>query len=327
MRILLTGANGFIGSHMLDRLSLSDSDITILLRHTSDTSFIEGHLSRARICYGSLESPAALREAMDGVGVVIHCAGKTKTVGTREFYAVNAGGTLNVVEACNAHSGSVARLVFLSSLAVSGPGSPESPVTEDARPRPVSAYGRSKLLAERHIRQRSRVPYTILRPAAVYGPRDREFHAVFEAIRRGFMPLVGTGARSLSLIYVTDLVEAVSKVIGCARCERNTYHLAHAVPSTQRDFFSRIAQAMGVAAVPLPMPVLALYAVCLARDLWSRITSRPSMMNLDKIAEIRASGWVCATDRAVEDFGFSAGTSLGEGIGLTLAWYEENGWL
>lgn len=327
MRVLLTGANGFIGSHILERLLLSDFDVTILLRRTSDTRFIEPLLSRVDIRYGSLESEVSLGEAACDAEVVIHCAAKTKAVRRAEYYAVNAEGTRNLVEACNTRAPCLGQFIFVSSLAVAGPAMPDSPAGEAGRPRPVSAYGKSKLLAEQYVRRHSRAPHTILRPAAVYGPRDRDFRGAFLAVRRGFMPLPKGGTQPLSLIYVTDLAEAIVRAIGCSRCQGKTYHLAHPVPSTQRGFLSEVAEAMGVEAASLPVPVIALYPVCLMRDLWARVTSRPSIMNLAKIPELAARGWVCATDRAAEDLGFVAGTSLAEGIRLTLAWYEDNGWL
>ncbi|MHC4591092.1 MAG: NAD-dependent epimerase/dehydratase family protein [Planctomycetota bacterium] len=326
MRVLLTGANGFIGSHLLDRLVESGSDVAILLRRTSDTSFIEGHLACVDVRYGSLESADSLREACRDANVVIHCAAKTKAVRTREYYEVNAHGTRNVVAACNA-SDSVEQLILVSSLAVSGPGTPESPASEEAEPQPVSHYGKSKALAERHVRQDSRVPYTILRPAAVYGPRDGDIYLAFKTIQRGLMPLIGGGRQPLSLICVGDVVEGVLKSIGRASALGGTYHLAHPVPLTQRAFLGEVAQAMGAKPLRIAVPTAALYPLCLVRDLWSRITSKPSIMNLQKVSECRAPGWVCSTARAAQDLDFVAATSLEQGVRLTLKWYRENGWL
>jgi nucleoside-diphosphate-sugar epimerase len=326
VRVLLTGANGFIGSHLLDRLVESASRVAILLRRTSNTRFIEGHLACVDVRYGSLESGDSLREACKDANVVVHCAAKTKAVRTREYYEVNADGTRNLVAACNA-SDSVEQLILVSSLAVSGPGTPESPASEEAEPRPVSHYGRSKALAERHVREDSRVPFTILRPAAVYGPRDSDMYLAFRTIQRGLMPLIHGGRQPLSLICVADVVEGVLKSIGRASALGGTYHLAHPVPLTQRAFLGEVAEAMGAKALRVAVPTAALYPLCLVRDLWSRITSKPSIMNLQKVPEYRAPGWVCSTARAAQDLDFVAPTSLGQGVRLTLKWYRENGWL
>ncbi|MCK4374949.1 MAG: NAD-dependent epimerase/dehydratase family protein [Candidatus Brocadiae bacterium] len=327
MRVLLTGANGFIGSHILDRLVESGSEVAILLRRTGDTRFIEARLPRVDIRYGSLDSTESLREAFRDAEVIIHCAGKTKAVRKKDYYAVNAEGARRVVEACNALSDSVAQLILISSLAVSGPGSVESPAREDAPPRPVSTYGKSKMLGEQYVRRQSRVPYTILRPSAVYGPRDRDFYLAFRMARRKLLPLIGGGRQALSLIYAADVAEGVLRSIGNSASHGNTYHLAHAVPWTQRALLAKMAEAMGTRPLRFGVPAAVLYPACLLRDLWSRVTGRPSILTLEKVPEYRAPGWVCATDRAAEDLGFVAGTSLDEGIKLTLKWYTEQRWL
>ena len=327
MRVLLTGANGFVGSHVLDRLVEAGHQVVAFLRRTSDTRFIEPNLPRVEVRYGSLESVESLCQAARDAEAVVHCGAKTKAVRRNEYYQVNGEGTRRVVAACNAARGAVKQLILVSSLAVSGPGTAECPAREDAPPRPVSVYGRSKLLAETYVRTESRVPYTILRPAAVYGPRDRDLYLAFRAVRRRLMPLIAGGRQPLNLIYAADVAEAVSKAVGCTRSYGGIYHLAHPVPWTQRAFLARIAAAMGVRPRRVAVPVAVLYPVCAARELWSRITSRPSMLNLQKIAEYTAPGWVCTTARAAEDLGFAAATSLDEGIGLTVRWYEDNGWL
>lgn len=327
MKLLLTGANGFVGSHILDRLVRSGRDVTILLRKTSDTRFIRGHLPHVRVVYGSLHAQESLRQALEGVDVVIHCAGKTKAVRKQEYHAVNVEGTQNVVNACNAFSRSIRQLVFISSLAASGPGTVGLPASEDAPPRPVSEYGKSKLLAEKCIRRTSRVPYTILRPAAVYGPRDRDFYLAFRMARWGFAPLINGGSQDLSLIYVADVAAGVLKSVGREQSLGNTYHLAHPVPLAQKEFLLRIAEVMGVKAVQFFVPAFGLYPVCLLNHLAAALTGKPGILNLDKIAEYAARGWVCTTQRAAEGLDFVAGTSLQEGLRRALDWYEKEGWL
>jgi nucleoside-diphosphate-sugar epimerase len=326
VRVLLTGANGFIGSHVLDGLLESGAEATILLRTTSDTRFVERRLPAVQVQYGDVQAPGALREACRGAQVVIHCAGKTKALRKRDYFAVNADGTRNLVEACNA-AGSVEQLVLISSLAVSGPGLPADPAREEEPPRPVSVYGRSKALGERHVRDLCRVPYTILRPAAVYGPRDGDLLLAFKMVKRGIMPLIGGGRQPVSLVYVGDVVEGVLRSIGAAAGIGGTYHLAHPVPWTQRALLATIAEAIGVEPRRIVVPAAVLYPLCLVRWIWSRIAARPSIMSLEKIPEYAAPGWACATDRAARDLGFVARVGLEEGVRRTLSWYEGEGWL
>lgn len=326
MKVLLTGANGFVGSHVLERLIEADHEVAVMLRRTSNTRFLRAHLQRVEVRYGSLESPESLRQALAGAEAVVHCAGRTKAVRRADYYAANAQGALHVAEACNACADTVRQLVLISSLAATGPGTPGSPARGDGPARPVSAYGRSKLLGERHVRERCRVPFTILRPAAVYGPRDGDFLLIFRAVRGGLAPMV-SASQPLSLIYVGDVAQAVVRSIGCARGFGNVYHLAHPAPCTQGELVRAVAQALDARPVRLPLPAPVLYPVCLARGLWARITGRPGILNMDKIAEYRAAGWVCETAAAREDLGFVADTALEEGLRRTAEWYAEAGWL
>ena len=327
MRILLTGANGFIGSHLLEGLLGQGFDVAVLLRPTSDTQFIDPLLPRVDVRYGDLDSPDALRQAARAAEIVIHCAAKTKAMRKAEYRAVNAEGTRNLLEACSDSAGSVRQLIFLSSLAASGPGSVECPATEDAEPRPVSAYGRSKLLAEQYIHEFSRVPYTIMRPAAVYGPRDRDLFVAFRATRNGLMPMLKGGRQPFSNLYVGDLVRAVLGAIDRPACLGGTYHLAHPVPCTHREMAAKVAEAMERRPLRVYVPGWVLYPVCFVRGLIARITSRPGVLNLEKIPELTAPGWVCSTARAARDLDFVAPTELEDGVRQTLAWYETNGWL
>ena len=176
------------------------------------------------------------------------------------------------------------------------------------------------------MREHCRVPCTILRPAAVYGPRDGDFLLAFRAARRPLVPVVGA-RKPLSLIYVADVAEAVARSIGCEPSFGGTYHLAHAVPCTQGEVMRAVAAATGRRPLLLRLPGPVLYPACVARGLWARVTGRPSILNMDKIAEFRAPGWVCDTAGAERVLGFVAATALEDGLRRTAEWYAEAGWL
>ena len=184
MKVLLTGASGFVGSHVLDSLRARGIAVAVLLRPTSDKSFLQQHLGSVEIRTGSISDPHSLRPAMEGITHVIHCAGLTKARRISEFYQINHAGTRNVVEAINARADQVQRLVHVSSLAAAGPALASAPAREENPPNPVSEYGKSKLAGELVVRQKCRVPFTVIRPPAVYGPRDAEFLRLFNAVER-----------------------------------------------------------------------------------------------------------------------------------------------
>src|SRR5512142_3014873 len=174
MKVLVTGANGFVGSHILDLLFARGIPAAALLRSSSNRRFIESHGAGLDVRTGSIDDPRSIAAALEGVTHVLHCAGCTKALRLSDFDRVNRHGTRHVVDAVNAQGGRIQRLVLVSSLAAAGPASPGAPAREGDPPHPVSAYGRSKLAGEQEVRGACRSEYVILRPAAVYGPRDVE---------------------------------------------------------------------------------------------------------------------------------------------------------
>jgi len=327
MRALLTGGNGFVGSHILDILRASGYEVALLLRRTSNTDFISSHLSELRIHYGSLADTRSLEEAVRGARIVIHCAGKTKALYPSEFDVVNRDGTRNLVSAANNCRDTLRQLLLISSLAAGGPGVPDRPAREGDPPRPLSAYGRSKLAGEQEVTRRSEVPWTILRPAAVYGPRDGDFLSLFRTVQKRIMPMLDKGEKRFSLVHVSDLAEAVLRCLSRENALGKIYNIAAEPPCSTAELLGEIAAQMDVRPLRLPIPFPVLYAVCLARGLASRITRRPDILSRDKLAELRAPGWVCSTERIRSDLGFVAATTLREGVGRTLEWYRRQGWL
>jgi nucleoside-diphosphate-sugar epimerase len=327
MKVFLTGASGFVGSHVLDALLDAHHEVSILLRRTSNTPFISRHLPSVTVHYGSLGEMEALKAAMTGCDAVIHCAGIIKALHPSDFYRVNQAGTRNVATAANACRDSVRHLIYISSLAVSGPGIPGCPAEETGEPRPVTVYGHSKGLGEVEVRGQSLVPWTILRPAAVYGPRDREFLAVFRQVKRRILPLISGAKRFLNLVYGPDVAAAVLCSLRNDRAMGRTFHVGAEPPCTDEELMEEIAVQLQVRPVRLRIPRAGLSLACVLQEILSKATGRPNMLSRQKLPELLASGWVCSTSRIREDLGFTAPTSLKEGIGRTIEWYRRQGWL
>jgi len=327
MRVFLTGASGFIGSHLLDLLCASRHEVSILLRPTSSTRFILRHLEEVTVHYGSLEDTRRLRTAMSGAEAVIHCAGKTKALRSTEFYRANHRGTRNVVEAANACRDSLRHLVYISSLAVSGPGVVGRPAEESDAPHPVSVYGRSKLLGETAIRQVCLVPWTVLRPAAVYGPRDRDFLPVFQQVKHRLMPLLCGAGRPLNLVYGLDVANAVVCCLAKEQAIGKTYHVAAEPPCSDEELMKEIARQMALRPLRLRVPRPILYSACLMQEAVCKLTGRPNILSRQKMAELLAPGWVCSTEAIHKDLGYTAHIPVREGVARTLEWYRNEGWI
>lgn len=324
--MLLTGASGFVGSHILDSLCQSKVDTAVLLRNSADTRFLEQNLAATEVRRGSITEPATLANALKGVTHVVHCAGLTKAVKRSEFYEVNHLGSRNLVEAVNSRAPGLERFLQISSLAVSGPASLQDPASEESTPSPVSDYGKSKLAGEQEVVQRLRTPFTILRPPAVYGPRDSGFFSMFKAVNNHLLPRPNRD-QALSLVYAKDLADAVVVCLTRPEAAGQTYFVASPQPVTSRGLAQKIAQQMGRWTVPCPIPAPILWVVCLWQEIRARVTREPSLLNLQKFVELRAPGWVCKPSKLSRDIGFTCKTPLEEGIAQTLDWYIGQGWL
>ena len=332
MKVLLTGASGFVGSHVLDRLRARSIPVALLLREHSPRRFIADHMPppegqrfpEVEVRIGSISDPSSLGPAMAGITHVLHCAGSTKAAARQGFYDVNRDGTRHLVAAANATPGLV-RFIHVSSLAAAGPALPDQPAREADAPHPVSDYGQSKLAGELEVRQGLRADYVIIRPPAVYGPRDAEFLRLFTALKRHVAPR--PGPQPLSLVYVHDLADALVRCLDHPAVVRKTYYVAAREIVTARELAGHVAAQMGTWALPLPLPTPMFWPICLAQELLTRLTGKANVLSLQKYAELRAPGWVCDPGAFQADTGYACPTSLGAGIAVTLGWYRQNGWL
>lgn len=327
MKVLLTGANGFVGSHLLDALVAQSIPVAILLRPTANLRLIQSQLPRAEIHWGSITDPVSLPTALRDVTHVVHCAGLTKSVRRSQFNEVNQGGTRHLLEAIHAHQSALQQLILISSLAASRPATSSNPAGENDPSQPVTEYGRSKLASENEIKSRCRVPYTILRPAAVYGPRDGDFLHLFRAVQSRFAPHFGGGRQELSLVFAPDLAGATLAALDSTHAMGKTIHVAAPGFITARQLSGEIARQLGVRPVTPALPMSCLLPICAACTAWSRMTGRPHILSLDKYAELTAPGWVCRVDQLHATLGFTCPTSIETGLARTIDWYRANGLL
>ena len=275
---------------------------------------------------GSILEPGRLAKALEGITHVIHCAGCTKASRYAEYYEVNQGGTRNVVDAVNRQASSLQRLLHISSLAAVGPATPQLPAREDSPARPVSEYGKSKLAGEREVREHCRAPYTILRPPAVYGPRDTAFLAMFRAVGHHLLPRASQ-TQALSLVYARDLAETAVACLDQNNAAMKTYFVASREIVTAVSMAEEIRRQLKTWTIPCPLPAAFLWLMCLGQETISRVTGRAALLNLQKFAELRAPGWVCDPTLLEQELGVKCATFLAGGIAETLAWYRQAHWL
>jgi nucleoside-diphosphate-sugar epimerase len=311
----------------LDSLHAHGIATAVLLRPAANTRFIEAHLPRLEVRIGSIGDPPSLGAAMRDITHVVHCAGCTKALRVSEFEEINHVGTRHVVEAVNQQKGRIQRLVHISSLAAGGPATPDRPARENDPPNPISEYGKSKLAGEQEVRGACQPEHVILRPPAVYGPRDTAFLPLFKAVKAHLLPRFGSGRMALSLVFAKDLAEAVVTCLTHPAAAGKTFYVASPEVTTAPALAGEIAVQMKAWTLPLRLPVAALWLMCCLQEAVSRLTRKPSLLSRQKHAELRAPGWVCDPGRLRQALGFVCVNTLKSGITTTLAWYRQQGWL
>jgi 2-alkyl-3-oxoalkanoate reductase len=328
MTILVTGGTGFLGSHVAEQLAQQGRKVRALVRSTSDTRFLQS-LPNVELVQGSVEDRASVLAAAEGVTGVVHAAGLVKARSAADFMRTNAGGTENVLAAALANGATLKRFVLVSSLAALRPSDGSgSAVSEDVEPRPVTDYGRSKLAAERAaLEKKDAVPLIVLRPPAIYGPRDREILAFFKSIKLGVMPLLGSTQNKLSMIYGSDCAAACIKALDSALPSGTTLHVDDGAVHTMEEMIVQAEKAMGKRArFRFQLPRRLVETAALGAELYGMATNQAVMLTRDKCNELFEQ-WVCDGARARELLDWKPLVSFDEGIRRTVTWYREAGWL
>jgi nucleoside-diphosphate-sugar epimerase len=332
---LVTGATGFIGARLVERLAAAGHDVVCLVR---DPARGRGLVRPGvRLAPGSLDDEASIAMALDGVEIVYHLAGKTHGLTLAEFAEVNERGTERVCRLAALRPNPPA-VVAVSSLSAAGPSPEGAAHTERTPPAPISLYGRSKLLGERAaLRYAGRLPLSIVRPPVVFGPGDRDGLLLFQAVRRlpiHFVPQLQ--GLPLSLVFVEDLVSGLIAVGERGeRCEvsagadpsRGLYYIADPTPSSYAEMGRLAASALGRSVRVICRRKYPLLVPALLGDLLGRLRGAPSVINSDKLREASASGWVCDPSKAFQQFALTAPQPLAQRYEQTARWYESNGWL
>jgi dihydroflavonol-4-reductase len=322
MRALVTGATGFVGSHLAHALRQQGSEVTAMARSAAKAkALIEAGV---RVIPGDLYDSGALQRAAEQQDVVFHVAGMVAARNEAEFMMANRDGTSNVVAA--AAAAGAGRLVLVSSLAAAGPAPRGAPLSGDETPRPVTAYGRSKLAAEMVVRNGA-LPWSIVRPPVVYGPRDREILKVFRLARLGIAPVFGDGAQELSAVHAGDLAGALIAVGSSPSTFARTYTACHPEVFTTADFGHAVGAAMGRTVATVRIPGVVGRAVLSVTEAAAKVAGRTTILTSDKANEFFQPAWTGDPAPLTRDTGWTAAFNLERGLAATYTWYREAGWL
>jgi len=335
-RVLVTGANGFVGSHLVEALVARGDEVTCFVRKTSDLKRLEPY--DVRICKGDVTDPESVKAAINGHEVVYHVAGVAATVGRKRVYEINGQGVHHVAEACGGLT-TPPVLVVVSSLAAAGPAKQGKPKTEADPTEPVSHYGRSKLAGETAATAFvDRIPTTIVRPPIVVGEADTLAFELFQMIWRFRMHMmVGLGRSCYSIVHASDLARLLilaaehGKRLRPAEdndTARQGYYFAGCdMTPSYAELGRLVASALDRRVMLVPSLPRAIWPTAAVLGVWGRFRRHPGLLDIDKAREATAGSWMCSAQRAVDELGYSVAATLPERLRQTAEWYRQEKWL
>lgn len=335
MKILVTGASGFIGSFIVDEALERGYEVWAAVRGSSSRKYLSD--SRIRFINLDFASSESLSEQLSSFAAdngrwdyIVHAAGVTKCLNADDFMRINYEGTKNFVEALNKCGILPESFIYLSSLSIFGPireQQPYSPITEDDVPCPNTAYGKSKLAAEEFIKNFQGLKYVIMRPTGVYGPRERDYFKMAQSIKNNVDFSVGYKPQLITFIYVKDLVKAIYLAID-KKVSGRCYFVSEPQGYDSRTFSDYIQAELGKKFVlHIKAPLWVLKTVSLCAEAISRISGIPSTLNSDKYKIMKQRNWMCDTEPLQRELGFSIDYPLDLGTKEIISWYKKEKWL
>lgn len=329
-KIFITGASGFVGYHLVKTASERGYEIHAAVRKTSKIDDIKPFVHKFVFPnMGNIDELKALFQH-EQYTHIIHAAAMTKAKRESDMFNVNVGYTENILEASTTIVGILEKIVYVSSLAAIGPIAFDSPslITEHTPYNPVTVYGRSKRVAEEMIKAKfANSPIAVLRPTAVYGPRERDLFILFDTLNRGIDPYIGSKPQKLSFVYVKDLVESILNACTISQRDLQFYNI------TDGQVYSRYAMAdifkntFNRKSLRLHIPyALVSFVARLSQSLYKRSSKTP-VLYPERLGELTAENWGCDISKARQDLNFEPKYNLTLGLEETLLWYKSNNWL
>jgi len=326
MKALITGSNGFVGSHLADSLLSKGYEVYCLIRKTSNLQWLKG--KNVHLVEGDLFSNEILAETIKDMDYIFHVAGVVKAKNKAGFEKGNFLATKNLLELTLKFNPGIKKFIHISSGAVCGPNPDDKPMTEEYVPKPQTTYGRTKKMAEDEvIKYKDKFPVVVVRPPAVFGPRDTEIFIYFKTFAGGLNSIMGFKEKYLSLIYVEDLVDGIILAAEKDTISGSIYFICSDKEYNWNEIGSITSKLLGKKAIKIKIPHGVVYSVGAIAQFFSMFTNKAATLNLEKCFDITRTKWVFTNEKAKKELGFKEKYTLEESFGKTIDWYKEMKWL
>lgn len=323
---IVTGATGFVGSHLVDLLLSRDFEVRCITRKSSNLKWLKEKNVRIYDC--GLTDETKLRKAFVGVNYIFHVAGVVKSKTTAGYFEGNVETTKILLETALKFKSTIKKFVIISSLSAVGPSKDEKAVDETSSCKPITTYGRSKLAEEEVAKVfMDLLPVTICRAPAVYGERDTEILIYFKTFSKGLTTIVGFDNKLVSLIHVSDLVEGFYLAALSEKSAGEIYFISSEKFYTWKEVGEVTSKILDKKPVKIKVPNLIVYMIAAVAQFFSMFSSKPATLNLEKAKDLTQHAWICDTSKAMRDLGFRQKISIEAGIKRTCKWYQKENWI
>jgi len=325
-KAFVTGGTGFIGSHLIDELLKREYEVKCLVRKSSSTKWLEG--KKVEYIYGDLFSHDVLEKAIEDADYIYHVGGVTFAKKKQDFYRGNVDATKSLLNACHKFNPLLKKFIHVSSQAAVGPSFDGMPIDETRDYHPLTTYGLSKVEAEKAvISYFDKLNCTIIRPPAVYGPRDYAIFEYFKSMNRGLQPLIGFDNKLVSLIHVLDLVNGFILAGESEISSSNIYFISSEKFYNWRDVGEMTGKLLGKRTFKVVIPHFAVRTTAFFSEVFGFFSPKPVILNREKAREITQAFWICSPEKAKRELGFKEKLTLEQGFKNTIEWYGKEGWL
>ncbi|MBK9099307.1 MAG: NAD(P)-dependent oxidoreductase [bacterium] len=323
---VVTGANGFVGSHLVDNLLSKNFEVRCIVRKSSNLRWLEG--KNVQICDCGLFDREGLRKAFKDANYIFHVAGVVKAKNEEGYLKGNVEATKVLLEVASEVKDTLKKFIVVSSQTVSGPSLNGIPVTEEMKPNPLTTYARSKLKQEQTaLSYKNIFPVTICRAPAIFGERDTEIFIYFQVFNRGLTTMIGFDKKELSLLHVTDLAEGLYLAAISEKSNGQIYYISSEKFYTWDEVGKITSSVLNKKAFKIRIPHFIVFIIAAVAQFFAMFSSKPATLNIEKAKDLVQRYWICDTSKAVRELGYRQNVSVEEGIRRTCSWYKEMKWI